>query len=159
MVTIFDPISCKQVMFFRALRPLTCVVFSSDGKKIACGEKGHSPVISVWNVHSGDLIAQFSGHKIGVGSLAFSKDLQFLISAGFKHDKQLIIWSMSSLKAVALNKLTNKVNSISFSEDDSYFGLLNYLLSSLLSRITFNLKKINYRSDLRRSSFKMVVHH
>lgn len=122
IVVVYDPVTNTQIGFYKAQKAVSCVVFSSDGRRIAAGEKGHAPTISVWTTGSSSAEVQFSGHKNGVGVLCFSPCGEYLVSAGFKHDKQLITWSLKTLKPISLNKLTNKVCGISFSDDSSYFG-------------------------------------
>ena len=72
-------------------------------------------------MQTGSLTAQLAEHTNGVGAIAFSPDGQFLVSVGFKHDKQLIVWSLIDKTPLSKKKLSNKVNSISFSSDGSYF--------------------------------------
>ncbi len=78
-------------------------------------------MVSIWAMRSGTLIAQLSEHKNGVGAITFSPNGQYLISAGFKHDKQLIVWRLHDHVPLVKKKLANKVNSIAFSADGSYF--------------------------------------
>lgn len=121
LIVVYDSINSKQVKFFQASKAVTCIAFSADGNLIACGEKGHSPMVSIWSMRSGALIAQLTEHKNGVGALAFSPNGQYLISAGFKHDKQLIVWRLHDNVPLVKKKLANKVNSIVFSGDGSFF--------------------------------------
>ena len=81
----------SQKSFYRASNTVACLAVSLDGKYLAAGESGPNPNIFVWNVSSGAQHSIHSGHKHGIGCIAFSPDSQYLVSAGFKHDKQLIL--------------------------------------------------------------------
>ena len=92
----------------------------------------------VWDVESGDLLIKLSGHKNGIGCLTFSPDSKFIVSCGFKHDKQLLVWEWRnqdlseetptssgsirmSRRPVCAGKLGNKVNAIDYHESGTYF--------------------------------------
>jgi WD40 repeat protein len=111
-----------QRSFYKALKAISCLTVSPDGRYLAVGERGHSPSIMVWELSSGDLISTISGsHTHGIGCLAFSPNCQFLVSAGFKHDRQLIIWDWESQKKASVQKLGNKVKALRFHPDGSFF--------------------------------------
>lgn len=58
-----------------------------------------------------------------MGCITFSPDNKYLVSVGFKQDRQLITWDWQATKPerVSTNKLGNKVKSIIFSPDGDYF--------------------------------------
>ena len=111
----------SQKSFYRASNTVACLAVSLDGKYLAAGESGPNPNIFVWNVSSGAQHSIHSGHKHGIGCIAFSPDSQYLVSAGFKHDKQLILWDWEAQRKLSVQKLGNKVNSMCFNYDGSFF--------------------------------------
>lgn len=110
-----------QKSFYRASNTVACLAVSLDGRYLAAGESGPNPNIFVWNVSSGAQHYINSSHKHGIGCIAFSPDSQYLVSAGFKHDKQLILWDWESQRKLSVQKLGNKVNSMCFNYDGSFF--------------------------------------
>lgn len=56
--------------------------------------------IFVWDFETREIVYRLSLHKVSVVSLAFSPDEMYLASLGGQDDNNLIIWDMSSGKAV-----------------------------------------------------------
>jgi WD40 repeat protein len=110
-----------QRSFYRVSNAVSCLAVSFDGKYLAVGERCQSPSITVWNITTGVQVTVNSTHKHGISSLAFSPDSQYLVSAGFKHDKQLILWDWEAARKLCVQKLGNKVNSMTFNYDGSFF--------------------------------------
>ncbi|KAG0190133.1 Mitogen-activated protein kinase-binding protein 1 [Apophysomyces sp. BC1034] len=102
-------------------KPISCLAFSPDGNYLAAGEMGHQPRILLWNVKDRVLLHECRGHKFGVLSLAFSPNMRYLVSIGFQHDGYLYVWNWRKGIKLAGNKVTSKVNALSFSKDGSYF--------------------------------------
>jgi WD40 repeat protein len=78
----------------RAMR-LACFAVSKSGRLLALAEKD-SPTIRVFDLASGKLLAELSGHREGVYGLAFSHDEQTLASGG--EDALVILCDVSGLK-------------------------------------------------------------
>lgn len=110
-----------QKTFYRASEAVSCLAVSVDGRFLAAGERGQHPSIFIWNITTGEQFLLKSTHKHGIGCLAFSPDSQHLVSAGFKHDKQLIVWDWEAQIKICSHKLGNKVNSVCFNHDGSFF--------------------------------------
>lgn len=110
-----------QKAFFIADKPLASIALSKDGRYLAGGERGHLPAVIVWDTFKQERVAMLKGHKNGIGALAFSNNGRYLVSVGFKPDKQLLIWNWREEKVLSTQKLVNKVHSIDFQEDDEYF--------------------------------------
>jgi WD40 repeat protein len=103
----------KQKGFYTASKAISCLTILSMNNTLylAAGERGHSPLISIWEVESGRKVCELAdGHKHGVGCLSFSPDGKYLVSAGFRHDKQLVVWDWQSSRKLSVQRLGNKVN-------------------------------------------------
>ena len=65
-----------------AVRALACVAFSSDGRFLAGGQMGSDSSIVVWDVHSGEVMVELSGHAFSVRHVAFGPGDAVLLSSG-----------------------------------------------------------------------------
>ncbi len=102
-------------------KPVASVAVTGNGRYLAIGERGHLPSIVIWDLIKHQQVITLSGHKHGVGCLAFSPNGRYLVSAGFKQDKQLIFWDWDGDRKLSAQKLSNKVHSISFHSSGDYF--------------------------------------
>ncbi|KAI9282726.1 WD40-repeat-containing domain protein [Sporodiniella umbellata] len=103
------------------VKPISCLAFSPDGNYLAVGETGHQPRIFIWDVKERTITREFKSHKFGVLSLSFSPNMRYLVSVGFQHDGYLYVWDWKKGVKLAGNKVTSRVNAISFSRDGSFF--------------------------------------
>lgn len=117
----YNPHTNKQLAFFHASKPISCLCVSSDGRLLAVGERGHQPGVLVWDTDTSTPLATLSGHRQGVGCLAFSPDSQHLVSVGFRHDRQLILWDWAAARVVTTHRLSNKVNACCWSDAGAFF--------------------------------------
>lgn len=155
----------KQKSFFKASRAVACIAVSEDGSLLAVGERGHQPAVSVWDVHANTKIATLTAHKHGVGCLAFSPNGEYLVSVGFKHDKQLVLWDWNNEKKLTTQKLGNKVHSVSFHPSGDFFvtcgdrHLKWWAVMEILDGEAVSLegKAASIIEDLRTSTFMDVV--
>ena len=76
------------------VRKVTSIAFSPDGSRLATGGALPEQTIRLWDVETGNLVAEFSGHKSQVESLAFSPDGRLLASGSF--DRTILLWDVSS---------------------------------------------------------------
>ncbi|KAG0200926.1 mitogen-activated protein kinase binding protein 1 [Mortierella sp. GBA30] len=114
---ISNPSSNKNVK----PKPVSCLSFSPDGQYLAIGESGHQPRILVWEVASQTLVGEMQGHKFGVQAVKFSPNSKHLVSLGFQHDGYIHVWNWRTGTQIAGNKVTTKVNALTFSADGSFF--------------------------------------
>ncbi|TGZ85573.1 WD40 repeat-like protein [Ascodesmis nigricans] len=79
------------------VKPIRCVKFSPAGKLLAaCGD---SNVIGLFDVSSGEQVANLSGHSSWIFSLAWSTTGEYLVSGSF--DGKVKVWSMETRSCVA----------------------------------------------------------
>ena len=81
---------------------------------------------------------KLGGHKHGIGCLTFSPDSNFIVSCGFKYDKQLLVWDWKNnrqrsdrnevvniiptiTEPICAGRLANKVHAIDYHESGKYF--------------------------------------
>jgi WD40 repeat protein len=107
----YDTVSNSQKAFYKANRPLSCISVSPDGMYLAAGERGHMPSVRIWDLSSGEQIATLTGHTHGVGSLAFSPDSRYLVTVGFKLDKQLFLWDWKENLVISAQKVVSLMQS------------------------------------------------
>lgn len=104
-------------------KPISCLCLSPDNKYLAYGECGHSPCVRICDISVSPPIEvmKLQGHAFGITCLTFSPNLRYLVSVGYQHDQNIHVWNWRNNSKVATNKITAKVNGISFSEDGCYF--------------------------------------
>ena len=120
VVIRLDVTSGLQRAFYRATKPISCITVSSDGSVLAAGERGHQPSVLVWDMATSALLVSLAGHSQGISCLAFSPDANYLVSVGFKFDKQLFLWNWKEKKVLSTQKVGNKVKMVKYSPDGAY---------------------------------------
>eukprot|EP01038_Epipyxis_sp_PR26KG_P005454 gene5454-7548_t len=110
-----------QTGFFKVNKAVSCLSVCTEDKYLAIGERGHLPLITVWDIVQNKKICALSVHKHGVGAISFSPNLRYMVSIGFKHDRQLVLWDWKSQTKLSIQKLSNKVNSVNFDHSGDYF--------------------------------------
>jgi mitogen-activated protein kinase binding protein 1 len=134
VVVAFDQATNKQTGFFASTgKPVASLALSPNGRFLAIGERGHLPCILVYDLHQRErqtatptaspvaVAVLQQSHKHGVGCLAFSPCGKYLVSVGFKHDKQLCLWDWAAERQLSTQRLTNKVYSLCFSTCGKFF--------------------------------------
>ncbi|RHY60686.1 hypothetical protein DYB30_005117 [Aphanomyces astaci] len=116
----------KQTRYYRVEKPVSSIAFSVDGALLAIAEKGQAPSITVWDVETGQLKAEFKRHKYGVIAMAFSADSRFLVSMGLVHDKMLYAWDLSTNAVVGGAVVEDKIYAVDFSADGRFFVTVGY---------------------------------
>ena len=94
------------------IEPADSLVFSPDGKTLACGHDG----IRLWDVHTGEPKMQLTEHTNTIGSVVFSPDGKTLASGSW--DNTIRIWdAYTGENKKTLIGHTDWVHSIAFSPD------------------------------------------
>ncbi len=101
-------------------------MLSPNGKYLAAGEGAfRQPEITIWELDLNgnyEEIKHLKGHKYGIESVAFSPNLEYLISLlGDNNDRGLFVWDWQSEIRVTSNKLGKPVNTLAFAENGEYF--------------------------------------
>ncbi|XP_023663006.1 WD repeat-containing protein 62 isoform X2 [Paramormyrops kingsleyae] len=122
VVVILHPRKNKQSHILNTSRKtFTALAFSQDGKYLVTGESGHMPCVRVWDVADRTQVAEEQCHKYGVACVAFSTSGSYIVSVGYQHDMTVSVWEWKKGTVIASNKVSSRVVSVSFSEDNSYF--------------------------------------
>ncbi|XP_062328210.1 WD repeat-containing protein 62 isoform X2 [Osmerus eperlanus] len=122
VIVILHPKKNKQFHILNTSRKtFTALAFSQDGKYLVTGESGHMPCVRVWDVAERTQVAEVQCHKYGVACVAFSTNSSYIVSVGYQHDMTVSVWEWRKGTVIASNKVSSKVQSVSFSEDNSYF--------------------------------------
>jgi mitogen-activated protein kinase binding protein 1 len=124
IAVLYNPNTNKQLSYYKVTRAISSLTLTQNGFYLAIGERGHLPSISIWDTRTNEKLSILTGHQHGVGVMKFSLDCEYLVSIGFKTDKQLIIWDWKEGKqtcSLTMTKLENKVNSISFHSSGQFF--------------------------------------
>ncbi|KAL0972723.1 hypothetical protein UPYG_G00193920 [Umbra pygmaea] len=122
VAVILHPKKNKQTHILNTSRKtFTALAFSQDGKYLVTGESGHMPCVRVWDVAERVQVAEVQSHKYGVACVAFSTNSSYIVSVGYQHDMTVSVWEWRKGTVIASNKVSSRVLSVSFSEDNSYF--------------------------------------
>ena len=114
-VIIYSPRRNRQVRFLRASKRISSLTYSPTGSHLAVGESGgRAPAVIVWDLTTGQVVAELKGHKHGVGCVAFSPNGQTLVSVGYKGDRRLYVWNWKAGRCVAAGRIASKVHDIAF---------------------------------------------
>jgi WD40 repeat protein len=75
--------------------PISCIQFSPDGRTLATGShnRDNKGVVRLWEVATGKLRGEFTGHRQAVAALAFSPDGKTLASAS--QDTTVLLWDLT----------------------------------------------------------------
>lgn len=102
---VFDVSSGREIAEFYAktekwsrAAELSCMACSPDGRLLAVAEKG-SGGIRVFEIASGQVRAEFAGHRHGVRGLVFAPDGQTLASGG--EDNVVFLWDVRGTKTIS----------------------------------------------------------
>lgn len=80
--------------YFTSSNTVSCVAFSRDGGMLAAGERGHQPLVTVWSLATGITLWEMAtGHRFGIGCVAFTPSGGGIATMGFKHDRMLRVRS------------------------------------------------------------------
>lgn len=123
----------RQDKFLRGhTNDISTMTISSSGKYLASGQKtylGFKADIIIWDLETLSLIHRFNIHKYLIQSLSFSFNEKYLVSLGGAEDNYLIIWDISTGKALCGGTAgTDVVNQVKFfnKSDNKLVSCQNY---------------------------------
>jgi hypothetical protein len=120
-VTVWDTTTGQEVARLRGhALPVTAVVFSPDGKRVAAASRARS--VRVWDVATRKEVVAFGGHTGPVHCLAVSPDGRRFASGGADTGAgdALLVWDASTgEKALSLRGHGGSVSAVAFSPDGS----------------------------------------
>ncbi len=93
---LVDAQSLRELRRFPSSAPRTFAV-SADERRVAVA--GDDAVIRVFELATGEQVAELRGHDLGIWALAFSPDGTRLASSG--HDRGIRLWDMQTFEPVA----------------------------------------------------------
>ena len=73
---------------------ITTLAFSEDGTKVAVGTQEPFPIVRAWRVDTGELLGEFTGHRLAVTTLAFQARSDVLVSGS--RDGRVVAWRLKS---------------------------------------------------------------
>jgi len=83
----------QEIRTIPVKNPAFCVAFSPSGQFLAAG--GHQKVVWVWNVSSGALVQELSGHEGRIWGLCFLTDTHLVTTA---EDGTFRVWDLGSMR-------------------------------------------------------------
>jgi WD40 repeat protein len=113
----------EEIYFKKTNNVATSIAFSPDGKTIAVGQETNSIeplnlVLQVWRTSDGSFLTSLGENEIGVESVAYSPDGQFLAASG--DDSSVRIWKVSDGSLFRTLNVPFFIRSINFSPDGKY---------------------------------------
>ena len=118
---VYNPQTNKQVKFFTVTKAISSMHLSEDGRFLAIGERGHLPCVTVWDVKKQKQIRCYSGHEHGIGAVRFSPNGKYLVTIGFRHDKQMMLYEWDIDRLICVERMEKKVNAVSFHSSGDFF--------------------------------------
>ena len=94
--------------------PEISIAFSPNGRFVLC-----SAPLELWDLKTGQLLRQFTGHTAGVYAVAFSSDGQYVASGS--SDKTIKLWNVETGKEIqTFSGHSERVESVAFSPDGRF---------------------------------------
>ena len=113
------------------------LAFSSNSEELLAGL--HDKMAISWNVHTGDRLRTFQGHKFDVNSVAFSPDGKQVLTGA--NDNTAALWDPATRRRIRIFRANSPVMSVAFRPDGKRIltgadGRLNDSLECRIGRKT-----------------------
>ena len=92
------------------------VAFDPTGRRLASASLERS--IWLWDVETGQLVQELTGHEDTVTCLAYSRDGRWLASGG--DDRTVSLWDAASGALLAMTTLNTQIKGLAFSPDGRF---------------------------------------
>ena len=136
--------SGKRTLNFRT-HNFNSISVSPDGKTVATGGFGGFGGLYLWDLSTGTLKTELSGHLLGVSSIAFSPDSKTIATGGYG---ELNLWDVESgARRLAIADHSMSVNDISFSPDNTTLAIGHWYKIDLRDVVTGQQKTSFYGSN------------
>ena len=119
-IRVWDAVNGKLLRTIN--RHATCVAVSPDGRRIAvAGAAGHRDYpVWIFEIASGKLLREFSGHKLRVTTIDYSPDGKHVVTGG--DDGTVQLWNVESGQPVLKYQEKGLVKDVAFSPDGRKFA-------------------------------------
>jgi WD40 repeat protein len=130
-IVLWDVATAKPLREFKRIKMPRSLAFSPDGKLLASGNAGGKTpeqTLTLWDVASGEIEANFEGHETEVFSVAFSPDGKLLASGASDMaeggSETFKVWDVATRKSV-LQARASSVSAVAFSPDGKLVAVGN----------------------------------
>lgn len=114
---------------------VTALSFSPDGTRLACGTFDETAPVRVLDLHRGAELWRGTGHSMGVTSVTFSADSQWITSGS--QDMTLVLWEAQTGRPLrTLEETNNDVAAVAFAPDGSFLMALTQVFEDFLSPVS-----------------------
>lgn len=96
-IHLIDLDSGKELLTLEG-RSTQCVAFSPDGKKAVSG--GGDGVVRVWDMISGEQLADMKGHSRHIRSVAYSRVEEKVLSGGDGDSEDILLWDLEKRQVI-----------------------------------------------------------
>jgi pre-mRNA-processing factor 19 len=114
----YDLEAAQSILSNETNSAITCSCFHPDGILLGFGDENN--VISIWNVLTNKIVAQYEGHTQSVTSLSFSENGYHLASGS--NDGTVKLWDLKNSRNFKTFEIGSNVNCVKFDESGNYLS-------------------------------------